>query len=205
MLKNFHHGSASWILGPYIYDIFSGSSQTGTLYCDVFSHSSQINSPFVTFYKIHHGCRPNSPISMDPPIVFYLCGMNISYWSHMSDLHQKIIFLLPKYNTMALWWPTWHISIRVANRSCQHGHWKPLPLGYCWGFVVMWVNVSLYYVLGCWFGPVSIETRVEPAMWQVPMLRNDSNPPISSSCSEMARTHLSVLVAQKCFRPMCQF
>jgi hypothetical protein len=58
----------------------------------LFSHSLQINSPFVTFYKIHHGWRTNSPVSIDPPIVFYLCGMNISCWSNMSDMHWKKLF-----------------------------------------------------------------------------------------------------------------
>jgi hypothetical protein len=75
-----------------------------------FSHSSQINSPFVTFYKIRHEYRTNSPISMDPHIVLCWRGMNISYWSDMSDLHKKL-FLLPKYNITSPLWPTWHIGI----------------------------------------------------------------------------------------------
>jgi hypothetical protein len=47
--------------------------------------------PFVTFYWIHHGWRTNSPVSMDPPVIYCLRGMNISCWSHMSDWHQNII------------------------------------------------------------------------------------------------------------------
>jgi hypothetical protein len=81
-----------WILGPYFYDVFLDSSQIDPLYCDILSHSSQMNKPFVTFYKIHHGRRTNSPVSMDPPIVFCLRGINISCLSHMSDLHQKQLF-----------------------------------------------------------------------------------------------------------------
>jgi hypothetical protein len=80
-----HHS----ILGPYFHDVFSDSSQTGPLHCDVLSHLSQMNKPFVMFCKIHHGWKTNSLVNMDPPIVFSLRGMNISCWSYMSDLHQK--------------------------------------------------------------------------------------------------------------------
>jgi hypothetical protein len=38
-----------------------------------------------------------------------------------------------------------------------------LPLGYYFGFVVVRVSIPLYYVLGCSFGPVNMETGVEPA------------------------------------------
>jgi hypothetical protein len=70
-----------------------------------------MNKSFVTFYKIHHGWRTNSPVSMDSPIISCLCGMNISCWSHMSDWHQKPIFGLPKYNIMSPWWPTCQLSL----------------------------------------------------------------------------------------------
>jgi hypothetical protein len=65
---------------------------------------------------------------------------------------------------MSSWWPTCHISIRLAHMSAQHGmifldetqngalphgHRKPLPLGYCFSFVVVRVIISLYYILGC--------------------------------------------------------
>jgi hypothetical protein len=84
-----------------------------------FSHWSQINKSFVTFYKICHGWRTNSPVSMDAPIVFHLCGMNISCWSHILDLHRFV--WLPKYNIMSHWWPTWHIGDRLAHMSAQLG------------------------------------------------------------------------------------
>jgi hypothetical protein len=77
--------------------------------------------PFVMFYKIHHGWRTNSPVSMYPPIVFCLHGMNISCWSHKSDLYQKNFFKLLKYNIMSSWLPTWHIDVRLAHMSAQHG------------------------------------------------------------------------------------
>jgi hypothetical protein len=80
------------------------TNQPIILWC--FSHSSQINKPFVTFYKIYNGWRTNSPVSMDPPIVFCLRGMNISCLSHMSVLHRKELFLLLKYNIMSSWWST---------------------------------------------------------------------------------------------------
>jgi hypothetical protein len=41
------------------------------------------------------------------------------------------------------------------------------------------------------------EMRVEPATGQVLLLRNESGPPIRSSCTESNRIHLSVLVALK--------
>jgi hypothetical protein len=224
----FRYGSACWILGPYFYDIFSDSAQTGPLSCDIFPHLSQISSPFVTFYKIRRAWKTNSSVSIDPPIVFCLRGMNISCWSHLSDLHQiKMFFLLPKYNIMSPLWPTGHIGVMVAHMSAQlgmkfyffrrnskgcgewglnpqpHGHRKPLPLGYCFSFVVMRVSMSLYYVLGCWFGPVSIKTGIEHATCQVPLLRNESNTPVSCSCTESNRTHLSGPTTQKWVGPTC--
>jgi hypothetical protein len=66
-------------------------------------HHRWIN-PLLMFYKIRHGWRTNSPVSMDPPIVFCLHGMNISCWSHMSDLHRKKN-LTTKYNNMSPWCP----------------------------------------------------------------------------------------------------
>jgi hypothetical protein len=76
-----------------------------------------MNKIFVTCYKICYGWRTNSPVSMDPPIVFCLRGMNISCWSHMLDLHrrktfflnyQNIILCLPggPHDTSVLDWPT---------------------------------------------------------------------------------------------------
>jgi hypothetical protein len=92
--------------------LFSDSSQSGPLYSDIFSHSSQMNKPFVTFYKICHGWRTNSPVSMVPPIIFCLRGTNISCWSYMSDLHQFFYYwnlilchLGSPHDTFALGWP----------------------------------------------------------------------------------------------------
>jgi hypothetical protein len=31
----------------------------------------------------------------------------------------KNLFLLPKYNIMSPWWPTWHIGVRLAHMSAQ--------------------------------------------------------------------------------------
>jgi hypothetical protein len=42
-----------------------------------------------------------------------------------------------------------------------------------------------------------MEMGVEAAMCQVLLLRNESDPPVSSSCTESNWTHLSVLVALK--------
>jgi hypothetical protein len=123
--------------------------------------------------------------------------------------------LLPKYNIMPFWWPTWHIGVRLANMSAQlgvnffrrnskwgsnpqpHGHHKPLPLGYCFDCVVVRVIISLYYVLGCWLSPASMKSGIKPTTCQVLLLRNVSDPPVSSSCTESNQTHLSVLVALK--------
>jgi hypothetical protein len=79
---------------------------------------------------------------------------------------------------MSSWWLTWHTGIWLAHRSAQlgmnffrrntkwhtkhkmaqkrgsnlrqHGPWKPLPLGYRFGFVVVWVIISLYYIQSAW-------------------------------------------------------
>jgi hypothetical protein len=76
--------------------------------------------------------------------------------------------------------------------------------------------------------PVSMEMGVKPATCQVPLLRNESDPHVSCSCtesnrthlsvlvelnaphvrshcSEMSQTHLLVLVALKVIEPICQF
>jgi hypothetical protein len=92
-----------------------------------FSYSSQIISPFVMFYKIRHGWRKNSPVSMNPRIVFCLCGMNISCWSHMSDLHRKLFYyrniilyhLGGPHDTLASGWPTCQLSL--GRKECENG------------------------------------------------------------------------------------
>jgi hypothetical protein len=149
-----HH----WILGTYFYDIFSYLSQTSPLYYDVLSHSSRMNKPFVTFYKIYRGWRTNSPVSIGPPLVFCLPDMNKSCWSHMSDLHRKTFFGYQNIILCHLSGP--HASSAWTdffkwNSKCwkqglnpqPHGHWKHISLGYCFIFVVVQVIISLYYPL----------------------------------------------------------
>jgi hypothetical protein len=119
-LQYFRHGWVCWILGLYFYDVFSDSSQTGPLYCGIFSHSSQMNKPFVTFYKIHHGWRTNSPVSMTHLLYFAY----VPWIYNVGPTSQICIeknFFLPKYNIMSPWWPRWHIGIRLGHMSAQLG------------------------------------------------------------------------------------
>jgi hypothetical protein len=92
-----------------------------THYIMMFFHIRHIWINPVVFHKIYHGWRTIISISMDPPIVFWLCGMNISCWSHMSDLHPKKLFfdyqniilchLGGPHDTLASGWPTCQLCL----------------------------------------------------------------------------------------------
>jgi hypothetical protein len=65
------------------------------------------------------------------------------------------------HDTLVSDWPTCQLSLewifldetkngaKIDFEPWPHGHRKPLPLGYYFGFVVVRVIISLYYVLGC--------------------------------------------------------
>jgi hypothetical protein len=89
----FCHGTTSLDIRPIILWCFIRFITNRPIILWCFPHLSQINQPFVTFPKIHHGWRTNSWLRMDPPIVSSLHGMNISCWSHMPDWHRKTLFL----------------------------------------------------------------------------------------------------------------
>jgi hypothetical protein len=154
---------------------------------------------------------------MDPPIIFYLCGMNISCWSRMSDLHQiKTFFqyqniilchLGGPHDTLASGWPTCQLSLGWIfldeTQNVAKMRFKPAtPLSseafttrlLLW---LCWYTCYYFFVLcsGCWFGLVNMKMRVKLATCQVLLLRNESYTPLSSSCTESNWTHLSVLVA----------
>jgi hypothetical protein len=127
-----------------------------------FSHSSQINSPFGVFYKIHLVCRPNSPVSIDTRIIFHLRGMNISYWSHMSGLHwkknyyQNIILCQhgPTYCILLMWHEYIMLvpHVRFASKNIFFDYTTRLLLHLCF-------CVSYYFFVLCsmyWSCPVSM-------------------------------------------------
>jgi hypothetical protein len=177
------------------------------------------------FYKIHHEWRTNSPVSMDP-IVFCLCGMNISCWSHMSDLHQKTVFSY--YRNIIFC----HLSGPYVSSAWDEFFLDETQKGVRMGFepATSWSSEALTtgQLLQLCCCPVSMEMGVKPATCQVPLLRNESDPHVSCSCtesnrthlsvlvelnaphvrshcSEMSQTHLLVLVALKVIEPICQF
>jgi hypothetical protein len=119
-----------------------------------FSHSSQINSPFGVFYKIHLVCRPNSPVSIDTRIIFHLRGMNISYWSHMSGLHWKKNYyqniILCQHGPTYCILLTWHEYIMLVPHvrfASKNIFFLTIPLGYCFICIFVCVIISLYYAL----------------------------------------------------------
>jgi hypothetical protein len=150
------------------------------------SHSSQISSRFVTFYKIGHGWRTNSPVSKDRPIVFCLRGMNISCWSHMSDLHRKNFFSYwniilchfgGPYDTLVSGWPTLSMTLTIFLTQISMLDTRPILLWHFLIFVTNWPIILWHFV--------HIRHRSAHVLWHFIKLVMDKGPIVQSARTDL--------------------